>query len=141
MIKSFKRLLRDESGANIVEFAIALPILTLFIYGIFTIGMLFQASAGMQHALGEAARLATICIPDGGGCDVPDDDALRAMVADKKFGTGRGTLSALGIVNHQTAGVTDYKTLTLTYSQPTNFLFFAGPNITISRSKRVYLAS
>ena len=134
MSKTFKRLLRDESGANIVEFAIALPILTLFIYGIFTIGMLFQASAGMQHALGEASRLATIW-------PTPNDDQLRAMVADKKFGTGRGTLSALGIVNHQTAGVTDYKTLTLTYSQPTNFLFFAGPNITISRSKRVYLAS
>ncbi len=32
-----------------------MPILVLFIYGIFQVGLLFQANAGMQHALGEGA--------------------------------------------------------------------------------------
>lgn len=135
MSKQMKRLLRDESGANVVEFALALPILTLFIYGMFTIGMLFQANAGMQHALGEAARLATIW-------PTPTDEQLQAMVTDKTFGTGRGTLSELEIDDENSGGSgTRYLVLSLTYSQPTNFLFFAGPNITISRSKRVYLAN
>ena len=33
-----------------------------------------------------------------------------------------------------------YKDLTLTYSQPTKFIFFTGPTVTITRSKRVYLS-
>ena len=44
-----------------IEMAIALPMLILFIYGIFQVGVVFQANAGMQHALGEGARLATLC--------------------------------------------------------------------------------
>jgi Flp pilus assembly protein TadG len=126
-----KRLWADESGANVIEFAIALPTLTIFIYGIFVIGKLFEANAGMQHALGEAARYATLF-------PTPTDDELKAKMAAKKFGTGNngGTLSPLGI---STAGNT--KTLTLTYSQPTNFLLFKGPNVSISRSKKVYLAA
>ena len=48
-----KRFLwRDERGAATIEIAIALPILVLFIYGMFTIGVLFQANAGLQHSLG-----------------------------------------------------------------------------------------
>ena len=55
-----RRLKRDEQGAAAVEMALALPVLIIFIYGIFQIGMVMAASAGMQHALGEGARLATI---------------------------------------------------------------------------------
>jgi hypothetical protein len=32
------------------------------------------------------------------------------------------------------------KTITLTYSQPMNFLFFTGPTVTFTRSKVVYYA-
>ncbi|MBA3730486.1 MAG: pilus assembly protein, partial [Sphingomonas sp.] len=53
-------LRRNERGAAAIEFAIAVPILILMIYGIFRLGLLFQANAGMQHALGEGARYATI---------------------------------------------------------------------------------
>ena len=36
------------------------PMLLLFVYGIFQFGVILQANAGMQHALGEGARLATL---------------------------------------------------------------------------------
>lgn len=138
MSTPFKRLLRDESGANIIEFALALPILTLFIYGIFTIGMLFQANAGMQHALGEAARFATLCVPDGSGCNVPTTADIEAKITDKKFGLSGGTLSAPSIV---TDASNKFMTISLTYTRPTDFLFFEGPTVTLTRSKKVYLAS
>ena len=67
------------------------------------------------------------------------------------FGTSNGTLDPLVIedTTSTTSGsgtsgsgttVLLYKTLTLNYSQPTNFIFFAGPMISLSRSKRVYMA-
>lgn len=130
-----RKILKDERGSNIIEFAIALPILVVFIYGIFVVGQLFQASAGMQHALGEAARLATIY-------PTPADSDITARMAAKKFGTAGGTLSALQITNGGggAAGAA-YKDLSLTYSQPTDFLLFAGPNVTLTRTKRVYVAT
>lgn len=130
-----RKLLKNERGANLVEFAIALPVLVLFIYGIFVVGQLFQASAGMQHALGEAARFATIW-------PTPSDNDIRTLMASKRFGTNGGTLSALQITNGGggAAGAA-YKDLSLTYSQPTDFIFFAGPNVSLTRTKRVYLAT
>ena len=131
MTHVLKRLWADRRGAGVIEFAIAVPVLTVFIYGIFVVGKLFEANAGMQHALGEAARYATLY-------PTPTDDQLKAMMTAKKFGTSNngGTLSALAI---STSGNT--KTMTLTYSQPTDFLLFNGPNVSITRSKKVYLAA
>lgn len=131
MTRHVKRLWANQDGANVIEFAIALPVLTVFIYGIFVVGKLFEANAGMQHALGEAARYATLY-------PTPTDDQLKTRMAAKNFGTSSngGTLSPLGI---STSGNT--KTLTLTYSQPTDFLLFNGPNVSITRSKKVYLAA
>lgn len=131
MTSILTRLARDERGANVVEFAIALPVLVVFIYGIFTIGMLFQANAGMQHALGEGARLATIY-------PTPTDTELQKRIAVKKFGLNGGTLSTPSIT---TDAVNGYKTISLTYSRPTDFLLFDGPTVSLTRSKRVYLAS
>jgi Flp pilus assembly protein TadG len=131
MTKLLKRLWTDESGANVIEFAVAVPVLTVFIYGIFVVGKLFEAQAGMQHALGEAARYATLY-------PTPTDDQLKAKMAAKKFGvTGNGgVLSALSV---STSGNT--KTLSLTYTQATDFLMFNGPNVSITKSKKVYLAA
>lgn len=124
-------LRRDQRGATMIEMAIALPVLILFIYGIFVVGLLFQANAGMQHALGEAARYATIF-------PTPTDSQLQARVTSKKFGTDNGTLGTPSITTNAAGG---YKEISLTYSQPTDFLFFTGPTVSITRSKRVYLAS
>jgi Flp pilus assembly protein TadG len=131
-MKICRKIRSDQRGAAVIEMAIALPVLILFIYGIFVVGQLFQASAGMQHALGEAARLATIY-------PTPSDADLRAKMAAKKFGTQSGTLSALAIADGGTPAI-PYKDLSLTYTQPTDFLFFNGPNVSITRTKRVYLA-
>ena len=130
MMNLLRKLLKDERGANAVEFAIAVPILTLMIYGIFTIGMLFQANAGLQHALGEAARYATIY-------PTPSDTDIQTRITSSKFGLNGGTLQPPVIDNTQLAN--GYKTITLTYTRPTNFLFFQGPTVTLTRSKRVYI--
>ena len=135
MTTPFQNLLRDDRGANLVEFAIALPVLITFLWGMVQFALVLQANAGMQHALGEAARLATIH-------PTPDDATLKARMTARKFGTGVGTLGALVIEDVKDGGGATYaKKLTLTYSQPTNFLWFKGPTVSLNKTKTVYLSA
>jgi Flp pilus assembly protein TadG len=141
MIRRRNRLTQDERGAAIVEMAIALPVLTSMIYGIFTLGQLFEANAGMQHALGEGARYGTLCLSMAGGgtCTVPTDTQISTRVSSKLFGTSNGTFDTP--VVDSTNAANGFRTITVTYHQTMNFLFFTGPTITLTRQKRVYLAS
>lgn len=122
-------LVRNERGATVVEFAIVLPILVLFVWGIFQVGVLFQANSGMQHALGEGARYATIF-------PTPTDAQIKARMSAEVFGTKNGTFSVADPVN-----ATGHKTLRVTYSMPMNFLFFTGPTVNLTREKRVYVTT
>lgn len=129
---------RDERGTAVIEIAIALPVLIVFIYGIFQVGVAFQANAGMQHALGEGARLATICKnPTAAGvCSVATNTEIQAKMNQKMFGTGIGTFTVNTIVDSA-----DHKNLSVSFTMPMNFLLFQGPNINLTRTKRVYVAS
>jgi Flp pilus assembly pilin Flp len=126
-----QHLRRDQGGSSAIEFAIAVPVLVAFIYGIFSVSLLFQANAGVQHALGEAARYATIF-------PTPTDTQIQTMISESDFGLGGGTLDTPVIDNSQLAN--GYKTISLTYHRPVHLLFMNGPTVTITRSKRVYVA-
>jgi Flp pilus assembly protein TadG len=129
--------MRDSRGATIIEFALILPILILFVYGTFVVGMLFQANAGMQHALGEGARYTTLCLNPNiaSGCTVPSDSQIQDRISETVFGTGSGTFT----VNAPVSG-TGFKELSVTYEMPMDFIFFTGPDVTITRTKLVYTA-
>jgi Flp pilus assembly protein TadG len=137
-MKQLFRLGSDNRGATIIEFALVLPALVLFIYGIFIVGQLFSANAGMQHALGEGARYATLCLnpTPSMGCTVASDSQIQARISSKVFGTGSGTFTVATPV----AG-SGYRDLSVTYTMPMDFLFFSGPNVTLTRTKRVYTAA
>ena len=140
MIWRGTKLQRNEQGAAAIEMAIALPVLVSMIYGIFTLGQLFEANAGMQHALGEGARYGTLCLSmTSTGCTLPTDDQIRTRVNDKLFGTTNGTFDTPTV--DSTTAASGYKTITVTYHQTMQFAFFTGPTIDLTRSKRVYLAS
>jgi Flp pilus assembly protein TadG len=126
-MKNFTVLKRNENGAAAIEFAIAVPILVLLIYGIFRIGLLYQANAGMQHALGEGARLATLF-------PTPTDAQITARMNARLFGQGYGTFTVATPVTGTTS-----KTLTITYTTPMDFLLLPGPTVTLTRSKVVYM--
>lgn len=131
----FASLKRSESGAAAVEMALALPVLVSMIYGIFQVGLLYQANAGMQHALGEGARMATLCTPTGTTCTTPTNDQLKARMTSKLFGKGDGTFT----VQEPGTGA-GYRDLRITYVKKMNFLFINGPTITLNREKRAYVA-
>ena len=133
-----RNLLRDAKGASMVEFALVLPMLTLFIYGIFTVGQLFQAAAGMQHALGEGARYATVYNINTSD-HLPLDSEIQARISAKLYGTNNGTFDTPVIDNSELAN--GRKKITVTYRQTLNFLFFTGPTVTVTRSKWVNLSA
>lgn len=126
----FRHLIADRAGSSAVEFAVSVPVLVMLIWGIAQVGLLYEANAGMQHALGEGARLATIY-------PTPTDTQIQTKITSAKFGLGNGTWGTPTITT-DTAAKT--KTITVTYSQPTDFLFLPGPNVSLSASKVVYLA-
>ena len=129
-----RRITRDEQGVAAVEMALALPVLILFIYGIFQIGMVMAASAGMQHALGEGARLATIY-------PYPTDASVKTRIQNKVFGTMIGAYAVADPVDVTNGvGTTYAKDLRVTYTVTPNFLFFTAPPVTLVRTKRVYLS-
>jgi Flp pilus assembly protein TadG len=131
-------LRRDQSGAAAIEMAIAVPVLTVFLWGIFQIGIACEAIAGMQHGLGEGARLATLCLnpTPAGTCTLPTHDAIKQKINDKVFGTGMGTFAVAEPVDG-----TGFMDLSVTFTMPMNFLFFTGPTINLTQSKRVYVAN
>ena len=129
-MKRVFQLLGDRKGSAAIEFVVAIPILVLMIWGIFQIGILYQANAGMQHALGEGARLATVW-------PTRTDSEIQSKITSAKFGLANGTWGTPQITTDTTAKT---KTISVTYSQPTDFLFFQGPTVTLSASKVVYLA-
>lgn len=127
------RLLRDTEGAAVIELALSLPILITAIYGIFEFCQLYWADAGMQHALGEGARYATLCVPSGNSCNAEADTDIKAKMNAKLFGPTGGSFNVQDVVDG-----TNSKTLTITYTRTMNFLFFTGPTVTLTRTKLVY---
>ncbi len=119
-----------------MEFALAIPVLIMLIWGIFQVGLLFWASAGMQHALGEGARFATLCINPSPTCATPTDAQIQARISSSVWGTNNGTFT----VSPPVSGP-GFKTLTVSYTAPTNFLFMSGPTVTLSQTKKVYIAT
>lgn len=136
-----KRTLRnEEDGAAAIELAFALPILIAMMWMVVQLGFVYQALAGMQQALGQGARYATLCInPSSTGCSAPSADQIRTKINDSVFGTAAGQFD-VPVPTSGTSGTSKFYDLTVNYTQPTTLLVFPGPTINITRKKRVWTA-
>jgi len=138
-----RRLRRDENGSAVVEAAFALPVFIVMMWMLVQFGEIYEAVAGMQQALGEGARYATLCSNPtlAAGCSAPSTSSVKTDIQDSVYGIiSAGTFT----VDTPTVGVSGsayYYDLTVCYSQPTSLLLFPGPTIKVSRSKRVWIAA
>ena len=130
----WKQIRRDKRGAAAIEMAFALPILLMFVYGIFQFGVILQANAGMQHALGEGARYATL-FPK------PADNLIVTRISNEVFGMKIGTFGTPTVTTPASGTCTDCRLLTVTFSYTPDFLFFSGPTINLTRTKQVYIVA
>lgn len=131
-MKLTRKLTRNEDGAAVIEMAFALPILVMLLWMIVQLGLVFRAMSGIQHALGEGARAATLW-------PVPATDTIEDRMEAAVYGIGPGDFDIVPPVSG-TADGSDYLDLEVTYSQDTDLLFLPGPTINVSRSKRVWVA-
>jgi Flp pilus assembly protein TadG len=130
LTRLFARLRRDRSGTTTIEIAIILPVLLMFVFGIMQMGMIFQGQAGMAHALGEGARLATIY-------PTPADDIIKSKMETSVFKSANfGTYTVSDPVRN---GL--YLTLNVKYVMPMKFFMVNLPDITLQKQKIVYTAS
>jgi len=135
-----RRIRTDEDGSTVVELAFALPVFIALVYMVVQLGEVYFAVAGMQQALGQGARYATLCLPTSTGCNSPTTGQIKTMISNSVFGTGIGQFTVEDPVSG-TAGTSKYYDLTVDYTQSTSLLLFPGPTITVSKSKRVWTAA
>ena len=126
-----RKLRRSEEGASATEFALAFPVLVTMMWGIFQFGVLFGSDAGMQHALGEGARFATIW-------PTPTDTQVKQRMTDELFQMGYGSFTIDDPVRDAANGFID---LEITYQFTPNLLFFTLPQVTLTRTKRAYVTT
>jgi Flp pilus assembly protein TadG len=55
-----KKLIKNNKGNSIVEFALILPILVMMVFGIFQFGIAYNNWIALTHAAREGARLAAV---------------------------------------------------------------------------------
>lgn len=126
------RLARDTRGATVIEMAFALPALIVMMWMVIQLGLVFRAMSGIQHALGEGARYATL-YPQ------PTDAQIKNKITAAVYGIGPGDFNISDPVPGAISG-SGYLDLNVTYTQSTDLLLLPGPTISVSRSKRVWVA-
>ena len=131
-MRILKKIRRNERGAAVIEMAFALPALIVLMWMIIQLGLVFRAMSGIQHGLGEGSRMATL-FPK------PTNTAVQAKITDAVYGIGPGSFAIAAPTSGNLDGA-NYLDLKVTYTQPTDMLLFAGPTISVSRSKRVWTA-
>ena len=134
-MKLVRRLVRDQDGAAAIEMAFALPVLIVMIWMILQLAQVYRAVAGIQQALGEGARYATL-VPQ------PELDRLQhsdAPPMSRRRSTTASTASGLGHSLSRSDqgdfGTASYYDLTVNYTQPTSLLLLPGPTINVTRQK------
>ena len=136
-----RRIIREQDGVAAIEVAFALPVLTVMIWMFVQLAQIYSALAGMQQALGEGARYATLCInPAATGCSIPTATQIETRINASVFRIGQTGTFTVTPPSKGASGTSGYYDLTVNYSQPTNLIFFPGPTINLSRSKRVWVA-
>lgn len=128
--RSAAALARAQDGIAAAEFAMMAPLLLLLLFMVLNLGLLFEAYNGVQHAVGEGARLATLY-------PRPTDSQITTTIQDAQFGLDPALVSAPTYSHGTNSGIA-YVDVTLTYNAPINFPLFNLPAVALTYSKRAY---
>jgi Flp pilus assembly protein TadG len=97
-----KQIGSDTRGTAIVEYAIALPLFTLVIFGLIWVGLVMWTQFSLQRSVGLAARCATAAENAGTGTvecasvsvsAPPSVSGIKTFAAAQYYGLGTATFS------------------------------------------------
>ena len=131
-------IIKNQKGAAIVEFAIVLPLLIIFAFGIIEFGLMWYNTQVIINASREGARAGIVRV----GPDYLDEWELKQLVVDycnQRLIDFGGTTVTLGDVDlyppndtlRQADDFGDDFSVTVTYNYTS--LFGAGPHLTLQR--------
>lgn len=126
-----RRLTMDDSGAVVADFALTISVVLTVIFAMFQFGIIFIANAGLQNAVGDAARLATLW-------PRRSQEQLAAQLTLSHFGLSAANLST-PTFTYGTSNGSDYVDISQSYNAQLNFAFFDYPTITLHQTRRAYL--
>jgi Flp pilus assembly protein TadG len=130
MKKLLKNLFHNKHGSIAVEFALVSPIILTLLFGLFQMGILFYAQAGLNQGINEGARYATIY-------PAPSDSEIKARVVAKAFGLQSQYIQAPTITRGVSDGVA-YVDVSMTYQVPVGFAFASIPAVNIRATRRAF---
>jgi Flp pilus assembly protein TadG len=119
--KAVQRWLRQAEGSAILEFAIALPLLVVFVVGIYDFGGAFNQKQKIEQAAQEAAIIAaaqpTSDLQPVAGSTKNPDSLLPVVTAVVNSLDGSGVINSASCAAPKTAGPSgSHPTLTWTYT-------------------------
>jgi Flp pilus assembly protein TadG len=126
---SLARLSSEDRGLAAVEFAIGAPFLLALIYGLAQLSILMFAQSGLNHAVGEAARVASVY-------PRPTENRITQAALRSRFGLSPTRLAAPQLTHTTSSGV-DYVTISLSYSAEVDLLFLPSKRLTLSETRTV----
>jgi len=109
-----------------------IPIVVLLIFGTIQFGIIFFANAGLQNAMGEGARVATLWPPRS-------QQEIRNALMASRFGIDPAKMATPAITTGRTAGGQNFVEIGVSYTTDLNFIFFTVPGITLEHSRRAYV--
>ncbi len=130
MRRGLLALARNRSGSAAVEFALTIPLLTVGLFACLQFGILFFANSGLQNAVGEGARMATLW-------PRRTQQQIAAEISSSAFGLKADKLSPPQF-SYGVSGGQDYVDITLSYTTELNFLLFSVDGITLQETRRAY---
>jgi hypothetical protein len=135
------KLARNERGGAMVEAALALPIFLMMLWGVVQFGLAVYARNGIQNALGDGARFATLCVSPtvANGCRRPSNQQIIDRINERKFSTTYGTFNTPTVTDGPANAAIPYIDLRVSYTMPTSLIFVNGPVMTFVHTKRVYV--
>jgi Flp pilus assembly protein TadG len=141
MMKRLLRLARDARGISALEFGLLAPVFIGMIIGVGQMGILFQAQAGLRHAVTEGARYATIYVYNSSGVAMrPTNAQVIAKVTSSKYGLNSAYITGPTITSGTSNGAT-YLDITMSYAVPLDFVFYHPAAITLTETRRAYVQS
>jgi hypothetical protein len=131
MLRALTSLRRDRRAAAAAEVAIAIPVLMLMLFATVQFGALFLANAGLQNAVGEGARVATLWPRRTSG-------EITTEINASKFGLNPAGLSQPQLTYGQVGGQ-DFVDVSMTYTTDLDFIFFKVEDIQLQETRRAYM--
>ncbi len=146
-MRRLRRRVRSERGAELIEFALTLPLLLLLVLGIIEFGFLFQEYEVVTNAAREGARLGALIPSAGytaGEAEARIDDYLTASGLDLTRATPPRTVALSQVQIGATGKCMQVATATVTYQHPVPFVgdimnYFNSPLATIPLSTVVVM--